>query len=238
MDSLPPRKEESLKKQYESQREGRTTHSTLREQVTYPPPKEMWHTPTAVGHSEQWEKRYPGGKERKHPIPNLAAEVKIGTPYSELSKKELWPTPSVCGNYNRKGLSPTSGDGLATKVKMYPTPQNRGYKGKSQRANFQEDNRDALPNVCGENTLPNKSLRLSPDWVEWLMNFPEGWTDLACENVKPFSGNEVDPADEGRIPRVASGVDKRVDRLKCLGNAVCPPQCNKAWKILSGDFGG
>lgn len=27
-----------------------------------------------------------------------------------------WPTPTVKGNYNRKGLSPTSGDGLATAV--------------------------------------------------------------------------------------------------------------------------
>lgn len=34
----------------------------------------------------------------------------------------LWPTPSVCGNYNRKGASKTSGDGLATAVKMWPTP--------------------------------------------------------------------------------------------------------------------
>jgi hypothetical protein len=29
----------------------------------------------------------------------------------------LWPTPAVNGNYNRKGASPTSGDGLATAVK-------------------------------------------------------------------------------------------------------------------------
>ena len=26
----------------------------------------------------------------------------------------LWPTPTVCGNYNRKGASATSGGGLAT----------------------------------------------------------------------------------------------------------------------------
>lgn len=38
------------------------------------------------------------------------------------------PTPSVCGNHNRKGASPTSGDGLATWVKkngsarFWPTP--------------------------------------------------------------------------------------------------------------------
>jgi DNA (cytosine-5)-methyltransferase 1 len=36
----------------------------------------------------------------------------------------LWPTPRVCGNYNRKGASATSMDGLATAVKKdrWPTP--------------------------------------------------------------------------------------------------------------------
>lgn len=34
----------------------------------------------------------------------------------------LWPTITVCGNYNRKGASATSGDGLATAVKLWRTP--------------------------------------------------------------------------------------------------------------------
>jgi hypothetical protein len=34
----------------------------------------------------------------------------------------LWATPTIKGNYNRKGLSKTSGDGLATQVRMWPTP--------------------------------------------------------------------------------------------------------------------
>lgn len=34
----------------------------------------------------------------------------------------LWPTASVCGNYNRKGVSATSGDSLATAVKNWPAP--------------------------------------------------------------------------------------------------------------------
>lgn len=50
----------------------------------------------------------------------------------------LFPTPTVNGNYNRKGASTTSGDGLATVV----------------------------------------GGKLNPTWVEWLMGFPLGWTDL------------------------------------------------------------
>jgi hypothetical protein len=37
--------------------------------------------------------------------------ARIGSP--------LWPTPTICGNYNRKGASDTSGDGLATDVKKH-----------------------------------------------------------------------------------------------------------------------
>ncbi len=33
-----------------------------------------------------------------------------------------WPTPTIDGNYNRKGLSPRSGDGLVTAVRQWPTP--------------------------------------------------------------------------------------------------------------------
>ncbi len=37
------------------------------------------------------------------------------------------PTPTVNGNYNRKGTSQNSGDGLATWARMWPTPQTRGF---------------------------------------------------------------------------------------------------------------
>jgi len=39
-----------------------------------------------------------------------------------VKERQQWPTPTVCGNYNRKGASKTSGDGLATAVAMFPTP--------------------------------------------------------------------------------------------------------------------
>ena len=35
---------------------------------------------------------------------------------SRKSIRKLWPTPNLCGNYNRRGASKTSGDGLATVV--------------------------------------------------------------------------------------------------------------------------
>ncbi len=43
-------------------------------------------------------------------------------PRTDGSESISWPTPTVCGNDNRTGASPTSGDGLATADRRWPTP--------------------------------------------------------------------------------------------------------------------
>lgn len=83
----------------------------------------------------------------------------------------LLPTPTVNGNYNRKGLSKTSGDGLATFVrKLLPTPTANDAKCNGT-ASPQNRNSDALNVVAGG--------ALNPEWVEWLMGFPRGWTEVS-----------------------------------------------------------
>ena len=88
---------------------------------------------------------------------------------------KMFPTPSVTGNYNRKGLSKTSGNGLATVVKMFPTPKGRDWKGQTQRGLHRQA--DGLPN---QDRGDGKCIggQLNPMWVEWLMDWPSGWTDL------------------------------------------------------------
>lgn len=86
-----------------------------------------------------------------------------------------WPTPTVCGNYNRKGASAKSGDGLATAVRMVPTPTCNDAR-----------NSTLPPSQVDHDNLPGYLLRsgeeaggqLNPTWVEWLMGWPLGWTDL------------------------------------------------------------
>lgn len=69
--------------------------------------------------------------------------------------------------------------GLATYVKMYPTPM------ATQRGDCPAERRRHSP--CLESVVamqePNGG-KLNPTWVEWLMNFPIGWTDLDASEMQ------------------------------------------------------
>ena len=73
----------------------------------------------------------------------------------------LWPTPTVKGNYNKQGLSSRSGNGLATEVRLCEL-RSRGLGSKTR--------------------LPP----LNPDWVDWLMGWPIGWTDCGAMETGRF----------------------------------------------------
>ena len=110
-----------------------------------------------------------------------------------------WPTPTIKGNHNRKGLSSKSGDGLATAVNqaMWPTPtaQDADQAGSAKRPaltraarcatstarDFRHPGRSRLERAGGkqgENLPRQVGGALNPTWVEWLMGFPLGWTAL------------------------------------------------------------
>lgn len=113
---------------------------------------------------------------------NSRGEPKLS---AQVMNPQYWPTPTVCGNHNRKGLSATSGDGLATIVKQrtWPTATatataSKGWSKNHNRANS-DDRLDYTVErenfQLGQQTPP---MRLNPDWVEWLMGWPIGHTDL------------------------------------------------------------
>jgi hypothetical protein len=88
------------------------------------------------------------------------------------SHVQIFPTPTIHGNYNKKGTSLGSGNGLETFVRMYPTPTVNDSKNNNPPSQRTENGRhsDQLNVVAGGS--------LNPDWVEWLMGLPIGWTDI------------------------------------------------------------
>jgi hypothetical protein len=78
--------------------------------------------------------------------------------------------------------------------------------------------------------------KLNPEWVEALMGFPNGWTDI---DGKPASAAAADyPARwlsgtwEDDVPRVVPDVKNRLARLRCLGNAIVPQIAAYLWGLL------
>lgn len=91
----------------------------------------------------------------------------------------LWPTITVCGNYNQPGISKTSGWGLASAVNLWPTPN-------ASDSNKWSNQSLADRKAKGQQVRLNAAVspqggaggQLNPEWVEWLMGWPIGWTEL------------------------------------------------------------
>jgi len=97
----------------------------------------------------------------------------------------LWATPSASSGEPPKRDDWTwtglywidhKGEKKQTRLKdqaqMYPTPAARDYKEMSGKGRQERKGnpKDTLPNAVGGS--------LNPQWVEWLMGYPVGYTDL------------------------------------------------------------
>lgn len=105
-----------------------------------------------------------------------------GNELGRAVNRSLWPTPTVHGNHNRKGVSPTSGDGLMTVVRQaeanFPTPTVAASKGSSPGSLTRKDGRSRVNDRLDHRVMAEHGGSLNPTWVEWLMGWPLGWTDL------------------------------------------------------------
>ncbi len=100
---------------------------------------------------------------------------------TESGLKEYWPTPT-CHNANEKG-SPSEflrdSPGLGTVVLWFPTPQASDNRDRGNMSNPSIKRRIAMgKQIMLSQSVDRTSGQLNPTWVEWLMGWPLGWTDL------------------------------------------------------------
>jgi len=180
---------------------------------------------------------------------------------------KLWPSPRA-----QDGPHGPARDSLGDKVR-WPTPNVRDHKDTGQQTDYQKlAEKSKLAGQVGG--------QLNPDWVEWLMGWPIGWTSLESMKELLWLDWDIDPAETdcremwttpgagdiysktseprksrqhigikseylsrqsikwpgiGPIPRIATGIKNRVNRLKAIGNGQVPLVVSTAWNILSGE---
>ena len=136
--------------------------------------------------------------------------VKLKDAVNHMEQEKLWPTPTA---HNAK-------EGA------YPAEFKRNTPSlviEAQRRNDSGDqSAEDLPNTTsGEAGTEKVKANLNPDWVEWLMGYPEGYSDT--EKTEKQSINEHEGWwFEPDIPRITPRKDLRTKRLKCLGNSIVP----------------
>ena len=93
----------------------------------------------------------------------------------------FWPTPTQMDahglEYNlRKDATGTRSILLSQKAAMYPSPTTRDYKSPDLNPESKRfSQKTELNSVVGG--------QLNPTWVEWIMGFPLGWTDLSASET-------------------------------------------------------
>ena len=149
----------------------------------------------------------------------------------------LWPTPRAGKTTDedeeswlaRHAEGKVATPPLALAARMLPTPSSGGESGGPHGIRGGSWAKEKLVETFGEeDAVAMSGGSLSPDWVSWLMGIPLKWTSLeplAQEDYDEWFQAQMDGTwwfTERGLPRVTTGIENRVNRLKMLGNGIVP----------------
>jgi hypothetical protein len=149
-----------------------------------------WPTPTAVtrpmeGNVRKFRALIDAGQ-----MTEAEANAILGKSVYEAQGKvpASWPTPTASDHIERKSTQQTPNSrhslNLPDAVKRWPTPTTQEIE--HPQAIWTVNNRrisksgttDSMNLADAVKTISPNGGKLNPTWVEWLMGFPTGWTDL------------------------------------------------------------
>ena len=162
-----------------------------------------------------------------------------------------WPTPkaSPSGPDFARAERSGGGDDLVTAVArdarmFYPTPISRDFRsGLVSDEVYAKNSRPLTEVVARAEALENPNDppvgQLNPEWVEWLMNWPVGWTlpDVPCTGVATWDAGPLTWwGAEPELPRLSPTAPRRVERLMAIGNGQVPLCAAAAFLCLLDTF--
>ena len=121
----------------------------------------LWQTPVADDAVDRKK-----GKWNSRGEPKLSAQVL------------KWPTPRANDAEKRGAIANDPRNGLPAAVLHFPTPTATAHKGWSKNHNRADTNDRIDYTIEREAAESGEIGRLNPTWVEWLMGWPIGWTEL------------------------------------------------------------
>ncbi len=145
----------------------------------------LWRTPTAsdgefsgrtnANLAERWV-----NQKQKH----LSEQVAYFEAQGGGTIRETFPTPTVADSKN-VGFNGAHQFNLHKYVALYPTPQATSWGCSGARTKLR-----VLQDVGTISEEERRGMqagnggKLNPTWVEWLMGFPLGWTDLDASEMR------------------------------------------------------
>ena len=226
MDTLPPKSPEALNREATITRPGRSKPANLRDQISN---ADRWPTPCLPNN---------GGSNGKKKLKGIF----FPPPKTGSKTKSLWPTPTACmakgsseNSLTRKNGKSRENDRLDHKIKAmelrrsFPTPTSSTCTLQDmEQARFAGNDK----NRPRYNSIESGSL--NPDWVEWLMGWPIGWTSLDPMDKDHFETwvSTCDHWESDTLPKTANKVKNKNARLKAIGNGQVPQCAALAIKTL------
>lgn len=100
---------------------------------------------------------------------------------------QMWSTPRESdgsgGAASRRITGNDHRHQLREEVFMWPTPRSSEWKGVGPLGSKSHDHMFKRSYLCATvQETEQKTGALNPNWVEWLMGFPNGWTDLTDDS--------------------------------------------------------
>ena len=124
----------------------------------------------------------------------LILKLRLSALRTEETGSHLWPTPRAseykgCGPVGSKSAEHMNGKHYLSAVVLYATPNARDWKNATATEwdnpkNTRNLNRMIAKMCEGGQSTEERNGQLNPTWVEWLMGFPIGWTELNASEMR------------------------------------------------------